>query len=100
MTQRAPLVRYSGHRLERYWRFLGCPALAARPDFGDRRAGMVRLAPFAHLGAALELHRLDVGAGDDEVVLDAAEGEVVIGGPKVAQTFLRKRPCNATAQQF
>ena len=44
-------------------------------DLRDRRAGMVRLAPVARLRAALELHRLDVRPGDDEVAFDEPHGE-------------------------
>ena len=35
---------------------------------------MVLLTPVLGLAPALELHRLDVGAGDDEVVLDEPHG--------------------------
>jgi len=57
------------------WRFLGCRALAARSDLGDRRAGMMRLAPVACLAAAFEFHRLDVWTGDDEVAFNDPHGE-------------------------
>jgi hypothetical protein len=53
-------------------RFLGCRAFAAG---ADRRAGIVRLAPVARLASALELHRLDVGSGDDEVAFDEPHRE-------------------------
>jgi hypothetical protein len=68
-------------------------------DLNDRHSRMMPPAPFFCLDARLEPHRLNVWPGDDEVVLDEAEGEGG-DGPKAAQTFLRSRPCTATAQRF
>jgi hypothetical protein len=60
-------------------RFLAWRSLAAGANLRDRRAGMVRLAPVAGLGAGLELHRLDVGTADDEIASDEPHGERGIG---------------------
>jgi hypothetical protein len=47
-------------------RFVG-RAFAPGTYLGDRRAGMMRLAPVLGLAPRLELHRLNVRPGDDEV---------------------------------
>ena len=44
-------------------------------DLNDRHSRMMPAAQVLGLGSCLEPHRLNVRPGDDEVVLDAAEGE-------------------------
>src|SRR4051794_1819639 len=44
-------------------------------DLNDRHPWMVPAAPILGLYPCLELHRLEVRPGDDEVILDLAEGE-------------------------
>ena len=56
-------------------RFLAWRSLAAGANLRDRRARMVRLAPVSRLAPALELHRLGVGAGDNEVTANDPHGE-------------------------
>ena len=65
-------------------RFLAWRALAAGANLRDRRGRMVDLAPVLGLAAALELHRRDVGTGDDEVAFDEPHGE---RGHRAARPF-------------
>jgi hypothetical protein len=69
-------------------------------NLNDRYSRMMPAAPVLGFDPSLELHRLDVWAGDDEVVLDAAEGE---GGqvitdpssvsPQINSVYPRKMAC-------